>query len=126
MVIHQLFGSAPSRELSDAVASAFGLASIEDSSPFTRADVVSRGTVDALVALRPRLMQVYIPCKAAVYVKQPITPERCLTILRHFLKVSSLHLTASDFNFEGRRSQVYRIHRGGAGVVKMTRASEVV
>ncbi len=126
MVILQLFSVAPSKELADEVARAFGLRDLEDASPFSRADIVLRGTVDALKALRPRLSEVYIPCKAAVYVDEDITPERCLVILRHFLRAAGMQLAAADMNFDGHRTQVYRIRRAGDGVVRMTRGSSVV
>ena len=126
MVLLQLFSVAPDRQLSDDVARAFGLAQLEDGSPFTRADIVSRQTPAALTALRPRLAEVYIPCKAAVYVYEKITPERCLTILRHFLKAASMSLSAADANFDGHRTQVYRIRKSGDGMIRMTRRSAVV
>lgn len=126
MVVNQLFAGVPSAEVSAAVAEAFGLASLDDGEPFSRADIVARGTPAALETLRPVLSEVYIPCKAAIYVEQPITPERCLTILRHFLKAAGMHLAASDMNFDGRRTQVYRIHKDGSGVVRMSRGSSIV
>jgi hypothetical protein len=126
MVILQLFSVLPPRELADEVARAFGLRDLEDATPFSRADIVSRGTVPALHALRPKLYQVYIPCKASVYVAEDITPERCLVILRHFLRAAGMHLSAADMNFDGVRTQVYRIRKAGDGVVKLTRGSSVV
>lgn len=126
MVIMQLFSVTPPRELSDDVARAFGLADIEDGSPFTRHDVAVRGVRQHLAALRPRLASVYIPCKAAVYVYEDISPDRCLTILRHFLKAGGLSLSVEDVNCDGRRTQVYRIRRVGEGLVRMSRGNYVL
>lgn len=125
MVVIQLFAEQPSAELSDAVARAFGLSGIGDSSPFTRADIVGRGTPAALEELRPALAESYLACKS-FYCMQPITPERSLTILRHFLRATGLVLTATDQNLDGRRTQTYRVHRPGGGVVRMSRGSSVI
>lgn len=125
MVVIQLFAEQPTSELSDAVAGAFGLESISDSSPFTRADIVSRGTPAALELLRPALASTYLACKS-FYCMDAITPDRCLTILRHFLRAAGLTLAATDQNFDGRRTQTYRIHRPGGGVVRMSRGASVI
>lgn len=125
MVVIQLFAEQPAPELSNAVAGAFGLASISDSSPFTRADIVARGTCAALERLRPALSAAYLACKN-FYCMDAITPDRCLTILRHFLRATGLTLTATDQNFDGRRTQTYRIHRPGGGVVRMSRGASVI
>lgn len=123
MVVIQLFTVYPGRELTNAVVQAFGLSSIDDNSPFTRKDVASRGTAARLTAMRDALAEVYIPCKAAVYVMEEITHVRCLTILRHFLRAAGYMLQASDATFDGHRTQVYRIRKEGDGVVRMTRGS---
>ena len=123
MVVIQLFTVYPSRDLTNAVVRAFGLTSIDDNSPFTRKDVVARGTAARLTELRDALAEVYIPCKAAVYVMEDITHVRCLTILRHFLRAAGYMLQASDATFDGHRTQVYRIRKEGDGVVRMTRGS---
>lgn len=123
MVLIQLFTGYPSRDLTNAVVQAFGLTSIDDNSPFTRKDVVSRGTAARLTDLRGSLAEVYIPCKAAVYVLEDITHVRCLTILRHFLRAAGYMLQASDATFDGHRTQVYRIRKTGDGMVRMTRGS---
>ncbi len=125
MVVIQLFADQPPPELCDAVARAFGLRDITDSSPFTRADLVARGTAAALEAMRPALSEAYLSCKSH-YVLEDITPERCLTILRHFLRASGLHLTATDVTFEGRRTQTYRVYRPGGGVVRMSKGPTVI
>lgn len=113
----------PSRDLTNAVAKSFGLSSIDDNSPFTRKDVIARGTAARLTELREALAEVYIPCKAAVYVYEDITNVRCLTILRHFLRAAGYMLQASDATFDGHRTQVYRIRKEGDGVVRMMRGS---
>ena len=125
MVI-QLFSVYPDIDLTNSVVRAFGLTSVDDGTPFTRKDIVSRNTPTKLGLLRSRLEQVYIPCKASVYVAKDITKDRSLTILRHFLRAAGYSLSASDVNFDGRRTQVYRIRKEGDGVVKMTTGSIII
>jgi len=123
MVIHQLFTELPPLKLCESVVRAFGLDGLDDSSPFTRADVVARGVPAAVEELD--LAGVYLACKR-FYCERPLTPERCLTILRHFLRAAGHVLKATDATLDGRRTQTYRVHQPGRGVVRVSHGTNVI
>ena len=96
----------------DKVLNCFGIYDIRNVVPFTRDDVGNRD-VGIKLSHIPELRDIYLPCKAAIYLSQPISISRCLTILRHMLRTVNASLEATEQYMCGQKVVVYRINLGG-------------
>jgi hypothetical protein len=95
----------------------FEISNIHDAVLFTRADVVKRD-VGRKLSMIPELRDIYLPCKAAIYLSEPITISRCLTILRHMLRTVNASLETTEQYMCGHKVVVYRINvDGGRGSI---------
>lgn len=96
-------------EFADEVARCFGVLDVTDSRPFDREDMARLGTPARLTMLSHRLRALYTPCKARVYLDQPITLQRALTILKHVLRSSGRTLMSRERNVRGKKTTYYQI-----------------
>lgn len=92
---------------------AFDISDIHDTIPFTRADVVKK-EVGIKLSMIPELRDIYLPCKASIYLSEPITTSRCLTILRHMLRTVNATLDTTEQYMCGHKVVVYRITVDGS------------
>lgn len=119
------------------VLACFGLLGSNDNRQFSRIEMRNQDTPGRLRHLVPRLRRLYTPCKARVYLEQPITERRCVTIFRHVLKLRDKRLLARERNVHGRKIIFYQVidkddvmklrhmTKGGQGVVSFkNRGSE--
>jgi hypothetical protein len=87
-----IFRQIPPPELVDSVCKAFYLRNKEDLTPFTRSTI----NLDLLDELLPEIEPYYVPCKAEVYLYEPLTDSRALVIFRQLLKSQGLVLLSSE------------------------------
>lgn len=105
---YQLFRQMPPLATVHKVFNSFDIFDIHDAVPFTRADVGKRD-VGKKLSLIPELRDIYLPCKAAIYLSEPISISRCLTILRHMLRTVNASLETTEQYMCGHKVVVYRI-----------------
>ena len=100
---------------------AFNISDISNTGPFTRADIVQNEVALKLSRIL-ELRDIYLPCKAAIYLSEPISTSRCLTILRHMLRIVNATLDTTEQYMCGQKVVVYRIGTTGgcASVVRVS------
>lgn len=108
MAHSQLFRKVPSEELVVRVLNAFGLASVHDTTWFTKKDLEMYGTVDKLYTLKDELKECYLACKSRLYLND-ISVKNSITILRQILKVHGYKLTVKNKYIFGKKSSLYQI-----------------
>ena len=108
MVKNQLFKTEPPEELCLEVLKAFGLNSFDDVTNFSKQDIELLGTVDKLYALKSKLEEYYIPCKARTYLND-ITPKNSITILRQILRCVNRTVSSKEKYIRASKFVVYQI-----------------
>lgn len=83
--MNQLFRYKPDNNIMSKLLSCFNLKGIDDTSEFTKKNLINFNTTDKVNNLIPELTIYYVPCKSIYFLKD-INVNRCVTILNHFVK----------------------------------------
>ncbi len=108
MVKNQLFRILPDTEIISTLLSKFGLQSLQDTNYFTKDTLEEIDTLDNLVEIKDVLDTYYLPCKSRVYLNN-ITINRCITILKQFIKVHGYTLISKERYINRKKVCVYRL-----------------
>ena len=106
---NQLFRVMPDIEFLNKLVKCFGLESLNDTSPFDRHVMKERDTVNKIYDLYPDMLYYYIPCKGKLYLDHILNEDRCLTILRQFLKLYDYTLDKQETVTNKKKILVYTI-----------------
>jgi hypothetical protein len=108
MVKNQLFRINPDLAILLSVLETFGLDDLNDTKFFTKKSIKELGTVDKINDISEGLRKYYLPCKARNYL-DGITEQKCITILRQFLKVHNYTLITSEKYIDKVKMGTYRL-----------------
>ena len=108
MVKNQLFRVLPDTEIIQKLLEAFGLSSLEDTNYFTKETLNEINTLDKFEELKETLISYYLPCKAKVYLSS-INIQRCITVLRQFIKICDYTLISKERYINRKKICVYRL-----------------
>tara|TARA_Y100000389_G_C17399388_1_gene484440 strand:- start:591 stop:998 length:408 start_codon:yes stop_codon:yes gene_type:complete len=108
MVKNQLFKFEPTEELCLEVVQSFGLQSLDDTTSFSKKDLIAINAVGRLYALKSKLDKCYIPCKARTYLND-ITPKNAITILRQFMRCVDKKVISKEKYYRGTKYVIYQI-----------------
>lgn len=89
----QLFKEIPSDEIIIEVLQQYGITNFNEE--FTMNDLTKMNIVDKITNLKPLLGKYYINCKYKLFLNN-ITDKKCLTILRHFLRIKNCSLKSKE------------------------------
>lgn len=89
----QLFKEIPSEEIITEVLQQYGISHLNEE--FTMNDLSKMNIVDKITNLKPLLSKYYINCKYKLFLTN-ITNKKCLTILRHFLRIKDCSLKSKE------------------------------
>jgi hypothetical protein len=106
--INQLFTKIVDRNVAERLVQCLGLQGLDDSSNFTRFDLVRVGTVTRIYAMVEQLSQYYLPCKARIYLTQ-INEKKAITIVKQILRLHNYSVVAKEKNNGNQKVIVYRI-----------------
>jgi len=109
MVKNQLFKSIPPDSLINSVIQAFGLSSVNDSSEFSKEDILLNNTVQKLYDLKTELDKYYLPCKGRTYLND-ITPKNSITILRQLLRIKHFGVKSKEKYIRSEKSIIYKLY----------------
>ena len=70
--------------------------------------MIELDTVRKIDEYKGTLTKYYIPCKSRVYL-DVINEQKCITILRQFIKTHGYTLMSSDKSINGRKVKLYRL-----------------
>lgn len=105
----QLFRCVPDLEFVNRVVSCFNLRDINDTTEFWKITIQNFNTIDKLINLIPELNLYYNPCKAKNYLNN-INENRCVTILRHFIKIYHYRIIRRERIVNKNKFTFYRIN----------------
>ena len=105
---NQLFKIIPDLTILQELLKIFGLESLEDTTFFTKQSLKDSNGVDKMEELSNKLKDYYIPCKSRIYLEN-IDENKCITILRQFLKTQDYTLVTKDRSFKGKKMKIYRL-----------------
>lgn len=104
----QIFRYIPDIEFTNRVIACYNLIDINDKTEFSKTNLITNNTVEKLNNLLPELIVCYFPCQAKVYLRE-INEQRCITILRHFLKIFNYIILRRECFINKKKTTFYRI-----------------
>jgi hypothetical protein len=108
MKINQLFKEKIEIELLMRLVNSFGLNDLNDKRHFSKYDLQQLNTVQQINDMRPCLEDVYLPCKARIYLTD-ICEKRAVTILKQMLRVHGYYLASREKNINNKKIIFYQI-----------------
>lgn len=105
---NQLFKIIPDSNILQELLEIFSLESLEDTTFFTKQSLKDSNAVENMEQLSTKLQAYYIPCKSRVYLEN-IDENKCITILRQFLKTQGYTLVTKDRSLKGQKMKIYRL-----------------
>lgn len=105
---NQLFKISPDLEITENLLKLFGIKDISDNHSFTRENLKDLKTVEKINEIISKLLKYYIPCKAKKYLEY-INEQKCITILRQFLKYIEYNLKLKEKYVNGVKNYQYFI-----------------
>ena len=102
----QLFKKEPTPELLSKVLNSFGTDDFKDEYSFRKKDLAIFDTINKINHIKEELGQYYYPCKAKLYIEN-ITENKCITILRQFLRHFGYNLVSKEKYSLGEKYIVY-------------------
>ena len=99
----------PDFEYIQPILECFNIVDVNSNKSFTKKDLKSFGTIQKLLDKIHLLEELYLPCKAKIYLKE-LTEKKCITILRQLLKLFNLNLKSSEKYFHGEKMIEYNIY----------------
>lgn len=108
MKINQLFKDKVPEDLVQKVLSCFGVRSLQDTTAFSKEDMVRTGTIEKLRKLGDELRMYYLPCKAKIYLN--ISSEQCgVTLLRQLLRLYDVSLESTQKYLNKKKTTLYHL-----------------
>ena len=105
---NQLFKIIPDLTILQDLLEIFSLESLEDTTFFTKQSLKDSNGVEKMEELSIKLKAYYIPCKSRIYLEN-IDENKCITILRQFLKTQDYTLVTKDRSIKGKKMKIYRL-----------------
>ena len=104
----QLFKNKPDMNLVTDTIKLFGLSDFNDSTLFTKQNMIDLNTVQKINEIIPRLQDFYLPCKSKKYLTR-LDDKKCITILRQLLKQYNYNLLTKEKCIKGEKFNYYQI-----------------
>jgi len=106
---NQLFRRNPDRYIINDLMLIFNIKSIDDENfYFTKQDLSNLNVVNKMNDIKEKLEIYYLPCKAKMYLKD-INEQKCITILRQFIKYIEYNLQLKEKSINGKKNYRYFI-----------------
>ena len=125
MKINQLFKNNIREEDANALANAFGLASIRDThSSFCKTDLKTRGTVEKIKEYHMGMLEsYYLPCKARIYLHD-LDEKKSITIFRQILRTFDLALRSTQKYANNKKISFYCINDDAHDHGRVTKSTQ--
>jgi len=114
---NQLFKQIPTRDLCIKVLNCFGLQNFDDTSCFSRKDLETIKTVDAMNKLKPELYRYYLPCKARTYLND-LTTKNVITVLRQLVRIMGYSVYSREKYIRGEKFIIYNLMTREKGIYR--------
>ncbi len=110
MLKNQLFKTHPPEEFVINLLHFFGLNDFSDETEFTKIDLANINTIRNINNIKSELERYYLPCKSKIYLDN-ININRCITILRQFLKIYNYKLTSKERYVDNVKCNKYKLSK---------------
>jgi len=94
-MINQLFRQRPDHEFLIKFLNCFGLKNLNDTSEFTKENLVNYNIIDKINNLLPELVLLYLPCKHIQFLIN-LNINKCITILKQILRLFEYKLNKRE------------------------------
>ena len=108
MAKNQLFRINPDLSIVLSILETFGLDGLSDTKFFTKCSIKDINTVEQMNEMKDNLREYYLPCKARHYLDE-LNEQKCITILRQFLKVHNYTLITTEKYINKKKMGTYRL-----------------
>jgi len=108
MKINQLFKEKVNDDLALRIVRSFGLVSMDDTSLFSKNDIIKNNTISQINSFKEELDHYYLPCKAKCYLTA-IDSKKCITILRQVLRLFGLKLQTRQKYVQSKKMTFYNV-----------------
>ena len=108
MAKNQLFRINPDLSIVLSILETFGLDGLGDTKFFTKCSIKDINTVEKMNEMKENLREYYLPCKARNYLDE-LNEQKCITILRQFLKVHNYTLITTEKYINKKKMGTYRL-----------------
>jgi len=105
---YQLFGRKPNKQFIQTLVSYYGVKDLDSKYRFTLRDLEKLGTVSKITEHCEDLREYYLNCKYIKYV-QDLNEKKCITILRHFLKLINYKVISREKYSNNSKYLLYEI-----------------
>ena len=108
MAKNQLFRVNPDLAIVLSILETFGLDGLCDTKFFTKRSIKEISTVEQINEIKDSLREYYLPCKARHYLDE-LNEQKCITILRQFLRVHNYTLITTEKYINKKKMGTYRL-----------------
>jgi hypothetical protein len=104
----QLFKVIPEREFINRLSKLYGIQELSPNFKFTLYDLCKNNTIKKIREIDKELQHYYINCKYKQYLSK-LTDKKCITILRHFLKIINYKVVSREKYSNNSKYLLYEI-----------------
>jgi len=106
---NQLFKRNPDRYIISDLMNIFNISSLDNEKfYFTIKDLINNKVIEKIDDMKEKLEVYYLPCKAKMYLKD-INEQKCINILRQFIKYIEYNLQLKEKSINGKKNYRYFI-----------------
>jgi len=119
----QLFKKSPDNNILLKILNTLGIDEFKEEFSFRKKDLISIGTISKMKLIETDLREYYYPCKAKLYLDH-IDENKCITIIRQFLRFFGYNLVSKEKYNNGEKyiiyslSAVHHIHSPKIKIIK--------
>lgn len=109
MKINQLFSCKIDEDTLLKIVRCFGLNDLSDRRFFCKHDIARAQTVQKIQEIKCELYACYLPCKARIYLDEPMNEKRAVTILKQVLRLHEYLLVSKERNVNKKKTIFYQL-----------------
>ncbi len=102
----------------------FGLNDLSDRRFFSKHDIIRAQTVKKIQEMKSDLYSFYLPCKARIYLDEPMNEKRAVTILKQVLRLHDHLLVSKERNVNKKKTIFYQLVGKYEPALKQMRKSD--
>ena len=125
MSSNQLFRIIPDRNIIIELLNLFGIQDFNDKRYFTKQDMNDLKIIKNITLLIDKLNEYYLPCKSKIFLNN-LNENRCITILRQFLKTHNYTIKTKKKLLKGKHFTIYSIDSINEKIIPITTNNKII
>ena len=122
---NQLFKIIPDRNIIIELLNLFGIQDFNDNRYFTKQDMIDLKTINNITSIIDKLKDYYLPCKSKIFLNN-LNQNRCITILRQFLKTHNYTIKTKKKLVKGIQFNTYSIDSINEKIIPITTKNKII